>query len=360
MRVLMTTDTVGAVWTYALDLSRALCAEGTSVVLAAQGPALPDAQRAAASGIEGLELVLSDEVHERLDDPWCSSERSFRWLEELADMVEPDVVHLNGCCHGQLELGAPKLVVAHSCAVSWWRAVRGVSPPPRYDAHRELVAAGLAGADLVLTSTRAAAADLELEYGPLSDVRVVHPGLDLGRFVPSRKLPVVMAEGRLQDPARNLQVLDRIADRLPWAVLVAGDRRSSRVNAQAQVDLLGFLSGDARSVAFGRASILCHPARYDPFGHVVLEAAACACALVLSDLPSMRELWDGAAVFVPADDPDALEAALQSLIEDAERRGLLGAQARRRAQQYELQQQVSAMSSLYQELTSLPASVAAS
>jgi glycogen(starch) synthase len=358
MRVLMTTDTVGAVWTYALELSRALCAEGTSVVLAAAGPTLSEPQRAAVDAACGLELVVSDEVHERLDDPWCSPDRSMRWLAELADEHEPDIVHLNGCCHGQLELGVPKVVVAHSCVVSWWRATRGLSPPPRYDAHRELVAAGLRAADVVVVPTRAVAAELELEHGRLDDLRVIHPGIELDRFLPSRKLPVVMAEGRLKDPARNLEILDRIADRLPWPVLVAGDRRSAR--GSAQVDLLGFLPEDALSACFGRASILCHPVRYDPYGQMVLEAAACACALVLSDLPSLRELWDGAALFVDPDDADALETALRGLIEDPERRGLMGAQARRRAQQYGLQQQVSAMQSLYQELTSSPASVAAS
>ena len=29
------------------------------------------------------------------------------------------------------------------------------------------------------------------------------------------------------------------------------------------------------------------------------------CALVLGDIPTLRELWDGAALFVPPDDPDA-------------------------------------------------------
>ena len=43
------------------------------------------------------------------------------------------------------------------------------------------------------------------------------------------------------------------------------------------------------------APIFVSVARYEPFGLSVLEAAQAGCALVLSDIPTFRELWDGAA-----------------------------------------------------------------
>ena len=48
-----------------------------------------------------------------------------------------------------------------------------------------------------------------------------------------------------------------------------------------------------------RCPIFVSAARYEPFGLAVLEAAQAGCALVLSDIPTFRELWDGAALFVP-------------------------------------------------------------
>jgi glycosyltransferase involved in cell wall biosynthesis len=63
----------------------------------------------------------------------------------------------------------------------------------------------------------------------------------------------------------------------------------------------------------------------------VLEAALSGCALVLGDIPSLRELWRNRAVFVPPDDPEALEDALVRLIEDPDRRTTLAAGARSRA-----------------------------
>jgi glycosyltransferase involved in cell wall biosynthesis len=82
---------------------------------------------------------------------------------------------------------------------------------------------------------------------------------------------------------------------------------------------------------FARAAVYALPARYEPFGQSVLEAALAGCALVLGDIPSLRELWEGVALFVPPDDPGALRAALESLIRDPSLRARLATDARRRA-----------------------------
>src|SRR5690242_5747891 len=57
MRVLMTTDAVGGVWTYGLTLARALAARGVRVALAAVGPA-PSAAQVAQAETAGLPLAV--------------------------------------------------------------------------------------------------------------------------------------------------------------------------------------------------------------------------------------------------------------------------------------------------------------
>ncbi|HEX8375042.1 MAG TPA: glycosyltransferase, partial [Geminicoccaceae bacterium] len=76
------------------------------------------------------------------------------------------------------------------------------------------------------------------------------------------------------------------------------------------------------------------PARYEPFGLAVLEAAASGCALVLGDILSLRELWGGAARFVSRNEPDALRRALLDLIGNEAARERLGAAARERARAF--------------------------
>ena len=61
-------------------------------------------------------------------------------------------------------------------------------------------------------------------------------------------------------------------------------------------------------------AIYASPARYEPFGLGVLEAALSSCALVLGDSPTLREPWSDAALFVPPDDHDALLTALADVV----------------------------------------------
>src|SRR4051794_2239891 len=49
LKVLMTTDAVGGVWTYTIDLAEALCATGVQVTIAALGPTPSRAQEAQAT-----------------------------------------------------------------------------------------------------------------------------------------------------------------------------------------------------------------------------------------------------------------------------------------------------------------------
>ena len=87
---------------------------------------------------------------------------------------------------------------------------------------------------------------------------------------------------------------------------------------------------------FAGRPIFVSPAKYEPFGLAVLEAAQAGCALVLNEIPTFRELWDGAAVFAEADDQTALCAAIGCLIDDPARRRAIGAAAQDRARRYTL------------------------
>ncbi|MEB3829625.1 glycosyltransferase [Phormidium sp. CCY1219] len=61
------------------------------------------------------------------------------------------------------------------------------------------------------------------------------------------------------------------------------------------------MSPEELSHWYARAAIYAFPARYEPFGLSVLEAALSGCALVLGDIPRLREMWGDAAVFANPD-----------------------------------------------------------
>jgi glycosyltransferase involved in cell wall biosynthesis len=350
--ILMTADTVGGVWTYALELARALAPHGIKVMLASMGAPPSYEQRAEAEAISNLMLFESSYKLEWMEDPWHDVVDAGGWLLDLERTLEPDIIHLNGYAHGALNWQSPVLVVAHSCVLSWWKAVKKETAPPSWDRYRNEVTRGLRAAGLVIAPTRATL-DVVLEhYGPLPTTKVISNGRDSSLFNRSHKERFILAAGRLWDEAKNLASLDRVASRLAWPVYVAGEqqRPDGGTARPTSVRSLGRLSNSAVAEWMARASIYALPARYEPFGLSILEAALSECALVLGDIESLRENWIGAALFVPPDDADALGDALEQLIRDETRRKAFAARARFRALELTPQRMAAGYLSAYAEL----------
>lgn len=383
LTVLMTADTVGGVWTYAIELSRSLKAQGVKVILATMGaPVQPHQRRELAQLGDAVELHESNFRLEWMDDPWADVAAAGEWLLHLERTRQPDIVHLNGYTHAALPFNAPKLVVAHSCVLSWWKAVKQTPVPPEWSEYHAKVAAGLRRADLIVAPTRAMLTSVVQAYGDFKHARViyngrdasplatvppvghafVHPALehvparsDAPCYVSTEKESFVLSVGRLWDEAKNAATLAAIASKLPWPVRLAGEtRRPDADGPEAMplenVELVGHRSAAEIADDFRHAAIYALPARYEPFGLSALEAALAGCALVLGDIPSLRELWAGAASFVPPNDSNLLRAELVDLIENPYRRQMLGQQAHRRAQRFSVARMTASYLSAYTEL----------
>ena len=309
MKVLMTADCVGGVWTYALALARHLTAAGHEVVLAVMGaePAADQRAELYAAGLAGAEA--RPYKLEWMAQPEDDLHAAGAWLLELAATHQPDVVHLNQFSHAPLPWPCPVIVVVHSDVVTWWRAVHGDDPGPEWDDYRTRVTDGLVAADLVVAPTAAMLDELQAAYAFDTPARVVHNGSEFAIADRPRREQLV-GIGRVWDDAKNLAAAARAADGLPWPLVIAGPgevpgaRCLGRVARNRVADLLA------------ESAIFVAPARYEPFGLAALEAARSGCALVLGDIPSLREVWGPAATFVPPDDEQALRTALRTLIDD--------------------------------------------
>jgi glycosyltransferase involved in cell wall biosynthesis len=263
------------------------------------------------------------------------------------------VVHLNGYCHAARTWQAPTVVAAHSCVLSWWWAVHATEAPPSWSTYRDRVAAGLLAADRVVAPTAAMLAQLQRWYG------VAH-----GSVIPNCRRPgwvrqcpkerLVLAVGRIWDEAKNLSVLGRIAAGVPWPIVVAGDGThpaGGRREVPA-VQALGPMPFPDLAEWLLRASVFVLPARYEPFGLAALEAGLAGCALVLGDIPSLREVWGDAATFVDPDDDRALLATLAAMTADRARCARLGARARERAQEFGCDRTADCYLAMYDALVS--------
>lgn len=336
LRILMTADTVGGVWPFAMELSSRLTQLGDRVLLAAMGREPDAAQRREAGAIRGLELQARPYRLAWMREPWDELETARQWLQELANAFVPDVVHLNDLAHGDTPWPVPVLMTAHSCVCSWWQGVHGEPAPREWTRYRSHVARNLHSVDRVAAPTRAMLKALHHHYGALPATEMIHNGRTAFRQSATRKEPFVLGAGRLWDEAKNLRSLSAVAPGLPWPVYLAGDTRDPQGNETvlANAHVLGLLSSSDVQKWMQRAAIYVLPARYEPFGFSALEAAQCGCALVLGDIPSLREVWGNAATFVPPNDAAALEAAIVALIRDDGLRETMARRAQARARRY--------------------------
>jgi len=137
--------------------------------------------------------------------------------------------------------------------------------------------------------------------------------LGLGRLVPQKGYDVA------------LHAFAAIRESHPDAVLVIVGEGPERAHLERIRQELGLgesvqLPGRAGDVAawLDRAELLLHPARWEGFGLVLLEAMLASLPVVATDVSAIPEIVanDVTGLLVPADDAGALTAALDRLVRD--------------------------------------------
>ncbi|MEZ5951219.1 MAG: glycosyltransferase [Planctomycetaceae bacterium] len=141
------------------------------------------------------------------------------------------------------------------------------------------------------------------------------------------------------------EALSTVAPSLPeWHFLILGERFSNkaeshefieqldqisaRAGLEPRIHWLGYMN-DVPSV-LAQADLLIHPARQEPFGRVLLEAAAAGVAILATDVGGTTELLKHGetAWLVPPNDVARLAAACQEVMQNQALRETLGSSAR--------------------------------
>ena len=362
MRILLTADAVGGVWQYATDLASGLCALGIDTVLAAMGPPPSDEQRARARSIEGATLVETGLPLDWLADDPRDVAAAGRRIAELADSYQADVVQLNAAALGaEADFGRPVVAVAHSCLGTWWRATKGKDPDGPYLWRSRLTGQGLARADRVVAPTKAFAEATRTVHRLRELPTTVHNGRAPSPIRQTASHDFAFTAGRLWDKGKNLATLDRATARLPFPLHAAGPLEGPNGDSIhfAHIHPLGTLSDAGIASWISARPVFVSAALYEPFGLAVLEAAAAGCPLVLSDIPTFRELWDGVATFVDPMDADGFAEAVEAIVGDDFARAEMGRRARRRAARFSVQTMAGKMAQIYRSLAGEPAGRAA-
>lgn len=358
-KVLMTLDAAGGVWRYAMDLAAGLKPLGVETVFVCFGGPPTDAQALEAAALGRLHvpgapldwMVESEAELSAVPDI----------IADIARKEQVDLVHLNLPSQAAgLDVPVPVVAVAHSCVCTWFHAVRGTPVPPDWAWHRDINRRGFDRADAVLMPSQSHAALSETVYGPIARLQVV---LNATRTdpAPGARAPFVFAAGRWWDDGKNGAVLNAAAPDLDWPLWMAGPNRgpSGQYVELGQTDHLGERSHAETMALMTNAAIVVSPSLYEPFGLAALEAARAGAALVLADIPTYRELWDGVALFADPRDPASFAAAINRFAREPALRTQLGEQARQRSAHFTPERQAASMGALYSRLLRPAASLSA-
>jgi glycosyltransferase involved in cell wall biosynthesis len=347
----MTADAVGGVWTYALELARGLAREGVETILGVMGPSPSHDQLAQARTIARLGVVDTGLPLDWLAGEPASLSEASAALRDLARGIGADLVHLNSpALAAGRGFPAPVVGVCHSCTATWWSAVRDGRAPGDFRWRAQALRQGLLACD-ALVAPSAAFAEATARAYRLPRPLVVHNGRSHAADGGTCREPMVFTSGRLWDEGKNVAVLDAAAARIDAPLYAAGPLQGPQGDEVRlrHARALGRLPARAVGGWLAKAPIFASAARYEPFGLGVLEAAHAGCALVLSDIPTFRELWRGAAVFVPAGRPEAFAEAFRALLADPEEAEWLGRLARVRAGRYGVERMTAGMLDIYRQ-----------
>ena len=353
MRVLMTTDAVGGVWTFTQELAQGLLGAGCDVALVCVGPAPSRAQASWA-------MRLQDAWSERFR--FTALDAPLEWMQENAEAFcaaapallgligefGADVMHSSQFCFGALDATVPVVITAHSDVLSWAASCRSapLEESPWLGQYMSLVRAGLRGAAAIAAPTHWMLQALAANFALPAVQRVILNGRSVPHApAPLRKLQAVVS-GRLWDEGKNVGLLAEV--RSPMPILVAGEAVGGETTAGREVGdavLVGVLTEAELLGLFRESAIYLCTSRYEPFGLAALEAALCGCAVIANDIPSLREVWGDAALYFQ--DGASLSALLIELAGDAELLAELQARCETRAQRYTRDAMTAGYLSLY-------------
>lgn len=331
MHVLITSDTMtSGLWIYTRELVSGLISRGFRVTLVSFGEIPFPAQTAWMERLDRLEYHPTafrlDWMHEGQQDfPDASA-----YLCSLVEEVRPDLFHANHLCYGALPVSIPHVTVAHGDLVTWWNAVHGRGPKrsPWLSWYQQTVANGLVGSTAVVAASDWMLDTIAASYSVLINGTVINHGRNPVHFNPYvTKEDTALSVGRPDDPADQVHLL---AERWhPVAVYVASakepvhssDETAFRAEVRFRdgdegVVLAGPQSEAQLRLLYSRAALYVCTSRYDPSGMAVLEAALSRCALILNDIPALREIWGPAAVYFRSNDADSLSEAVRIMSSD--------------------------------------------
>jgi phosphatidylinositol alpha-1,6-mannosyltransferase len=284
--------------------------------------------------------------------------RAIRHLGRLIAAERIEMVHFGRCLpEGVMALalliwaGVPYACYVHGEDIGTARSSRE---------HHWLADRVMRTASFLIANSRNTERMLVEEWGiPANRIRLLHPGVDTGRFVPAAPdgslraalgwgdRPVVLTVGRLQrrkghdQMIRALATIRTVIQGVLYAIAGDGDEQAAlealvaRLGLGNHVQFLGEVDDDRLVQYYQQCDLFVLPNRQvgrdiEGFGMVLLEAQACGKPVIAGASGGTAETMQipETGLVIPCDGPDALAEGVMDLLADPDRRAQMGEAAR--------------------------------
>jgi glycosyltransferase involved in cell wall biosynthesis len=179
---------------------------------------------------------------------------------------------------------------------------------------------------------------------PMERMVRIHHGIDHELFTPqphiTRKTNRLMVTASADVPLKGLIYLIRAYHHLlqthkDLELLVVGRLREgqtmdelNRLGIRDRVQFISGLSGEEIRDLYAEATIAISPSVYEGFGFPAGEALSCGVPLIATDGGSLPEVVGNAGIIVPHSNPAALAEAIDSLLNDPDKRAAMSQKGR--------------------------------
>jgi len=148
----------------------------------------------------------------------------------------------------------------------------------------------------------------------------------------SKKILIVSDISPRKNHLRLIQAFKRVQERAqgPLELVVAGYTRTAIPELEdmlqdvanrrenVKITFVGYVPDSDLLSLYAQADVFVYPSLYEGFGLPVLEAMACGCPVITSNVSSLPEVVGEAALLVDPYDVDALAQAMLTVLEDDE------------------------------------------
>ena len=226
--------------------------------------------------------------------------------------------------------------------------------------------------DHVVTISQCSKRDIMEKLGvPEDRISVIYQGVESNRFSPS---PLV-SSGRGEappyilcvagsDPTKNVQSLLHAYSKLPSRILkdyqlvLAGDLQRDRLlcelitqlGLENNVVMTGIVSDERLVRLYQDAAVFVFPSLYEGFGLPLLEAMACGCPVISSNLSSIPEVVGDAGILLDPLDITAMSHAIERVLTDSKLAEQLRVAGLRQAKQFDWNRTARETVQLYQKV----------